>query len=744
MRSFHATTLFTGNVSNISSDYLSFEIKLLTNETITITTSSTTYYEVLRNIGDIDRDRVETKQSDIDQLVKRLEEKELEEKRNDAEKGKWKEKQEAVRDQRKSLLKYLYDKEGLLVSVFGVYSEDGDRKSCFAKRVVLMHSEADKYGWEETHWWVQQINTLFENWLDSLFQNKREFTESDIAEFYRTNLDLLGGETLDSIQECATLSRFLYGLSSSYMMTGNERSLSAAKACARYIINAYANPTHDGKYVLWKYGRVRDAKTTREIIPSQNPDDFGTYALYEQIYVLSGLAQYYRITQDTWVLSYITRTIAGFNRFFKDDTDNAVNENGSPDTCFTGKGGYFSHIDPVTMRPDSDFLGQNKMKKNWNSIGDHIPAYLVNLLLAIDPVPETGHDNEAWLELLSGCRSILEDCVVNILDHFPSKDEENSLFVNERFEYDWTPDHNWGWQKNRGIVGHNLKISWNLTRSAHYLAKLASESQDDTVRRDYEKLVRRCYELSKTLGENMKECGVDLIRGGIFDALERSPQNGMKTEFAWGATKDFWQQEQAILAYYIMQGVDSMGDDTRKDFLQLARYCTAFWSLFFVDQDYRKIYFRTNEIGSTVIEGQYGIQGGHAIAGYHAFELCYLAHIYIKSYVGRDKGAENFVLYYQPKANTGINTLNVLPDFFRPDDLRLASYTINGAKTVLEGQARYKFQIPIANIPENSVIIVEYERGKAVAKSFRKGLLMAENAPVFRRKREIPQIPFMK
>ncbi|OQP54563.1 hypothetical protein A4H97_21580 [Niastella yeongjuensis] len=698
MKSFHSSTLFTGTVSSVSLSNCTFWIELLTKEKIEIKTSATTYYEVLRNIGDINRDRVnEPDPNDVEQKIG---------------------KESAAPDkdiwaQQKNLIKYILDKQGLLVCIYGIYSENDNIKSYSARKIVLMDSAPNEFGWEQTHWWVQQINTLFENWLDVLFQTRREFTESDFAEFYRTNLDLLGGFTLNSVQECATLSRFLYGLSSSYLLTGNERSLSAARACAQYIINAYANPTHDGKYVFWKFGRVKDAKTTKEIIPSQNPDDFGTYALYEQIYALSGLAQFYRITQDTWVLSYITRSIAAFNRFFKDDKSNGVGYDEktqtNQDACYAGYGGYFSHLDPVTMRPDSDFLGPNKKKKNWNSNGDHIPAYLVNLIISLDPLPASV-DSAPWQDLLDLCQSMLKDCVKNILDHFPSTDD--SLFVNERFGNDWVPEHDWGWQKDRGIVGHNLKISWNLTRSAHYFMRLANELKDDENRleekNEYEKLASDCYQVSKRIGQNMKKCGVDLIRGGIFDALERHPKNGLDTEFAWDPTKDFWQQEQSILAYYIMQDVEEI--DSKDEFLELARYCSAFWSLFFVDQDYRKIYFRTNEIGSKVIEGQFGIQAGHAIAGYHAFELCYLAHIYIKSYVDRgDDHQENFVLYFQPNSDNGITSLNVLPDFFRPEDLRLVGYKINGHETKLKDADRYKFQIPIANISEKSIIIVEYE-----------------------------------
>ena len=36
--------------------------------------------------------------------------------------------------------------------------------------------------------------------------------------------------------------------------------------------------------------------------------------------------------------------------------------------------------------------------------------------------------------------------------------------MNERFHEDWTQDHSYKWQHNRAVVGHNLKIAWNLMR----------------------------------------------------------------------------------------------------------------------------------------------------------------------------------------------------------------------------------------------------------------------------------------
>lgn len=679
----YSSMTLTGHVTSVNAQSATFILKLLSGDLREIQVSRSTWYEVLRNVGDENRDRVSEPQNDeVEKIIGKRD--------AAADASMW--------DAKRSLMKYI--RPGVMVSLRGVASRNDSRFTLSARRVVLMHSTPGCYGWEQTHWWLQQINTLFEQWMDVLFKNKRELTENDFAEFYRTNLDLFGNPTADDSQECATMSRFLYGLSSSYLLTGNDRAFSAAKACAKYLINAFSILTHDHMYCFWKFGRKRDHNSTKEILSSQNGDDFGTYALYEQIYALAGLTQYYRITQDTGILNYITRTIASFEKFFRDEKRDG-------DSCFTGKGGYFSHIDPVTMRPDAESLKNNKMKKNWNSIGDHIPAYMVNLLLAIDPLPSSIEGSNSWSNLQKLCRFILDDCVDNIVTHFPATD--GSKFVEERFIADWTPDHSWGWQQNRGIVGHNLKISWNLTRCGHYYLYLADGFDHDGNHHDskkYRDKAAKCYEIAKKIGHEMEESGVDLIRGGIFDAIERIPGNGMPIEFAWETTKDFWQQEQAILAYYIMSGISPDEEDSAR-FLELGRYCAAFWNLYFVDQDNRKIYFRTTESGAPVVQDGYGVQGGHAIAGYHSFELNYLAHLYIRTFVSQGCGGDDsFCLTFHPCCCNGIKTLNVLPDFFRPGDLKIMGIKVNGMPT--EVHDPHRFQIDISDITEDSEVEVEF------------------------------------
>ncbi|RVE91073.1 hypothetical protein CN238_08365 [Sinorhizobium meliloti] len=709
-----------GRVVDVSGSEGCFVVRLLSGDHLLWRVSQTTWYEVLRNVGQDVQDRV-TEPSP------KLVDKELGPRKTEPGAGAW-------WDARRRLLKYLAPDR--MICVQGILSENGATDKGHAARVydarkvILMGSHAAECGWEQGHWWVHQIDALVEQWLDVLFQDRRELSENDFAQFYRTNLDIVGESTNNVTQECATLSRFLYGLSSAYLLTGNPRALSASKACASYLINAYAD-IREGRYCLWKFGRVRDGRSTRQILASLNPEDRGTYALYEQIYALSGLAQYYRVTQDIWVVSYINRTIESFQRYFLDTKAGHA----SNDPSYTGAGGYYSHIDYVTLRPDSPALDatNNRERKNWNSIGDHIPAYLVNLLLAIDPLPQSGQPS-VWDEFRARCQGILEDCVEHILQHF--KQNDGSVYVQERFRADWSADRSWGWQQDRAIIGHNLKICWNITRCGHYYSHLRSEAEHlrdaDRVKK-YSELASKCYTFSKDLGKAMCTAGVDLVRGGIFDAVERMPQNGMPIEFSWETTKDFWQQEQAILAYYIMHGIkeipraEETGESTSANgagsdsthlgsepplsseptFLELARSCAAFWNLFFIDQDNRRIFFRTTESGIPVITGQYGIQAGHAIAGYHAFELSYLAHIYIQSYVA-DSTRGSFSLFFRPVGGSSIKTLNVLPDFFHPGTVEIAGYRVNGlSQSVADPTC---FQLDISQWPEASVYEVEFRR----------------------------------
>lgn len=657
MKYFTRSTTLMGTVTDVNTNSTDpfFTLRCRSGDTFIIHVSSQTVFGVLTNLDELNRDRV-PKPPNFNQD-----------------------------DPSEKMRKYLHP--DALVVIQGIYLEHDDLQRFDARFITLMHSKPGEYLFEETHWWLNQITRLGEEWLDDLFGDRRTYIMDDFAALYRTNLNIIGMPVGDNnIQECATLSRLIYGLSSAYLLTGQERFLLAAKAGIKYQRGTFRSLSHDGERCIWNFGKRKHDFGAKIVVASENPDDRDSIPLYEQIYALAGMAQFYRITQDWEVLEDIKRTVATFQACFLD----------SPENGFGGYGGYFSHIDYATLRPDAETLGDNQLRKNWNSIGDHIPAYLVNLILALDPPP---HQMES---LLRTCRKILDVTARLILEKFPDKD---SPYVNERFHADWTPDQKWRWQQDRAVVGHNLKIAWNLTRVANYYRCLAVEARrqgENTASQQHEMLANEFIVLAKKLGDAMVVHGLDQIRGGCFDAVERHPKAGQPIEFTWGNTKDFWQQEQGILAYLILHGATS---DAR--YLDLAREMAAFWNIFFLDHDNRGIFFRVGAEGQPAIEGAYGLKGGHSVAGYHSFELNYLAHIYIRSYVkDKEPDKSNFCLFFCPDKDTCCTTLNVLPDFFAPGSVEIAGIKVNGIPRTSFSPDNFQVQLDRAEF--GSQIVVEF------------------------------------
>lgn len=671
LRAFYDSLTVAGTVTSVDLNANSFALRTRSDDVFTVFVGSTTYYQVLSNLDGLNRDRAEAPSAV----------------------------QDGSDPNRFNLQKYV--KDGCLTFVQGIRAENGDKERFEARTVYLMHSWPGKYIFEETHWWLVQISQMADRWLDILFDVRRKYEIDDFAKLYRTNLNITGAPTSDNIQECATLSRLIYGLSSAYLLTGSERYYLAAKAGVDYQREAFRSLSHDGQYCFWAFGRRRTADGEKLIVPSENADDYGTIPLYEQIYALAGLAQFYRITLDWEVLEDIRRTVNSFQAYYHD----VKGRGRTPE--FPGEGGYFSHLDYATMRPDTPALGQNASRKNWNSIGDHIPAYLINLILALDPVPKSPGERKLE-EFLEVCRSILDETSALIIDKFPDRDSD---YVNERFHADWRVDHEWGWQQNRAIVGHNLKISWNLTRCAYYyqtLEKAHRDRREGDLADGYKARADRCLAVARKLGHSMAEVGLDKIRSGVFDAVARDPDNGMPTQFAWGCTKDFWQQEQGILAYLILHGAEQ-GD---KEFIALARELMAFWNLFFLDRDRQGIYFRTTTDGLPVVQGAYGQKGGHSVSGYHAFELNFLAHLYIRSYVIADKDDDNgFCLYFKLSPHRDQTSVNVLPDFFPPGLVSISGVRVDGVDRTsdLAPTNANDFQIQIGASAQSVELVVEFE-----------------------------------
>ncbi|HEX5120958.1 MAG TPA: AGE family epimerase/isomerase [Pseudonocardiaceae bacterium] len=503
---------------------------------------------------------------------------------------------------------------GRHVFVRGVCYPAGGGRQLQATSLKFVGRGVGDYHFEDSAWWTRQLAEL------ARFYRRAQFGEAPVNfDDYRTMLRLGGDKGDQHIQETDTISRLIYGMASAYMLTGDEDFLTVAERGTEYLREHMRFVDRDNDVVYWYHGIDVRGGTERKLFTSEFGDDYDAIPAYEQIYGLVGPTQTYRVTGDPLILDDIEGTLRLLRGFFRDSE----------------QGGYFSHVDPILLSPHHESLGPNRSRKNWNSVGDHAPAYLFNLLLA------TGDERHA---------AMLEECFDLIVEHFP---DPGSPFVQERFHADWSPDRSWGWQQNRAVVGHNLKIAWNLMRMNSVRPKQA--------------YVR----LAEHLGRSMPAVGSDQRRGGWYDLVDREvPPGESKPRFVWHDRKAWWQQEQAILAYLILAG--STGD---QDFQRHAREAAAFYNSYFLDHDEGGVYFNVLAEGTPYLLGTERLKGSHSMSMYHASELCFLATVYERLLL-RD---EPLTLWFRPRPEGFTDrVLRVAPDALPADRVRLDWVEVDG------------------------------------------------------------------
>jgi mannose/cellobiose epimerase-like protein (N-acyl-D-glucosamine 2-epimerase family)/anti-anti-sigma regulatory factor len=505
---------------------------------------------------------------------------------------------------------------GQLLFAYGIHYPDGAPFKFEAKHLVLTGPTDEEHRFEQPLWWVHQIREL------ANFYIRAEFG-TDVIDYrnYRTTLNLEGEKVGGTFrQETDTISRLVYGFATAYLLTGDDTFLEAAEKGTQYLRDHMRSVDTAAGIIYWSHAIDVDGDEERKVLASEFGDDYDAIPAYEQIYALAGPTQTYRITGDPQILDDIHKTITLFDKFFLD-----------PD-----QGSYYSHIDPVTFSGTADVLGHNRARKNWNSVGDHAPAYLINAYLA------TG--DEKFAEFLAGTME-------TIITRFP--DYEHSPFVNEKFHEDWTPDHHWGWQQNRAVVGHNLKIAWNLMR--------ANGLKPDP----------RYVELAEKIAALMPQVGYDTQRFGWYDVMERQVAPGDSLHrFVWHDRKAWWQQEQGILAYMILAG-----EVGKPEYRNLARESAAFYNAWFLDQDAGAVYFNVFANGMPYLLGNERLKGSHSMAGYHSFELAYLAAVYTNLL----HTMEPLDLYFKPQAGAfpgGL--LRVSPDILPAGAIKIDQVWIDG------------------------------------------------------------------
>lgn len=522
---------------------------------------------------------------------------------------------------------------GRYLFTYGTYYPEGGEFNFESQFLLFVGRKTDDYVFEKPDWWINQIKQLGNFYLKAQFPDGKVNYDN-----YRTTITLTGEKPTDNYrQETDTISRLVYGFATAYMLTGDERYLEGAEKGTEYLRDHMRFYDTDENIVYWYHGI--DVKGHREtkVFASEFGDDFDAIPAYEQIYALAGPIQTYRITGDPRIIRDAEMTIDLFDRFYLD----------------RNRGGYFSHLDPITLDPRSESLGANRAKKNWNSVGDHAPAYLINLYLA------TGEDRYARM---------LEYTFDTITKYFPNYTE--NPFVQEKFYEDWSADRTHMWQQNRGVVGHNLKIAWNLLRMNSLKTK------------------PEYIELARKIASVMPSVGSDQQRGGWYDVMERELKPGQSFHrFAFHDRKAWWQQEQGILAFLILNGV--LKDE---EYLQHARESSSFYNAFFLDHDDGAVYFNVLASGIPYLMGTERFKGSHSMSGYHSFELCYLAQTYTNLLITK----QPMELYFKPKPE-GFkrNILRVQPDILPAGSIRLTQVWINDEPYTNFDAANLTVKLPV-------------------------------------------------
>ena len=504
--------------------------------------------------------------------------------------------------------------QGKMAAVSGLFYPQADGVRFDAKDILLPEQATGSYRFEEEDWWIRQLEAI------ARFYRRAQFGSGPIDfRDYRTVIRLGGDKSGDHVQETDTISRLVYGMASAYLLTGKDEYLEIAEKGTAYLREHMRFVDNDEDVVYWYHGIRVNASGEHPLFASEFGDDYRALPMYEQIYALAGPVQTLRITGDRRIRSDVEATMRLFERFYADPAE----------------GGYFSHIDPVLLRPDTVSLGSNAMRKNWNSVGDHAPAYLINYFLATaDP----------------RAAAMLEATQDTIVERFPAAD---SPFVQERFHADWSPDREQGWQRDRAVVGHNLKIAWNLTRAGAQFPKPAYAKLADHIAR------------------TMPGYGADRQRGGWYDVVERVARPGEERHrFAWHDRKAWWQQEQAILAYLVLHGAD--GDP---QFLAEARSAEFFYNAFFLDHDEGGVYFNATADGLPFLLGTERLKGSHSMSMYHSTELCYLAVVYNNLLIF----GKPLTLHFKPEPSAlPERTLRVSPDLLPPGRVRIGAVSVDG------------------------------------------------------------------
>src|SRR5205085_5804423 len=116
---------------------------------------------------------------------------------------------------------------GQFVHAYGIfYPTESGTPTFEVKSMVFPGSKPLDYRFEEQDWWINQARSIGNSYIKWQFNYPGQ--EIDYKN-YRTFLHLAGAKKGDYLQETDTISRLVFGLASTYLLTGEDQFLEAAE-----------------------------------------------------------------------------------------------------------------------------------------------------------------------------------------------------------------------------------------------------------------------------------------------------------------------------------------------------------------------------------------------------------------------------------------------------------------------------------------------------------------------------------
>jgi anti-anti-sigma regulatory factor len=156
----------------------------------------------------------------------------------------------------------------------------------------------------------------------------------------------------------------------------------------------------------------------------------------------------------------------------------------------------------------------------------------------------------------------------------------------------------------------------------------------------------------------------------------------------WHDRKAWWQQEQGILAYQILNAVFD-----EPLYAKYARESSAFYNAWMLDPAAGGVFFNVLANGNPFILGGERSKGSHSMAMYHSAELGYLSAVY-NNLESRQQPMD---LFFAPQPGAFGGVLRVSPDLLPPKAVKIVQVWVNGHE-----HADFDADAMIVNLPHSA------------------------------------------